>query len=124
MHNVMEYFSTKPDDENEYGEIEAYGHVFYYKIDKNSQKPAKRYSDQFKQPVYKLKDQYKKLNIISKFMEQHDLEKDMEKIRDTIAECVRILHKEYDIEPAAIYKRFNLKTYGFLPEDYGVEQEE
>lgn len=125
--HVQMYTTEPPESPDRYQELHIDGNVFY-KMKKTGEctEPVRRrrYSDQFKDPLFIQKDISRKLRMMKQFRESHgNLEELIERWKDCIFECVSILQSKYDMPPAAIFKMFNLKRHGFDPLDYGVCEE-
>lgn len=112
---------AEADDPSEYESVTVDGREFYCRREVAEPRAAKRrYSDQFKDPLFKLRDQYRKLKMLRQFMARHDLDELTEKYKAAILECATILNKENDVGMPAIYSHFNLDRFELDPEDFGV----
>lgn len=124
------FFSKVPEGENaeNYYEVEVDGRVFYGLRQQNSEKKPgvkRRYSDQFKDPLFIAKDTYRKLNMIKQFKRKYKgIEAATKEYTNCIENCICILKKEFSIEPRTIFQSFDLKHLGISPDDFGVEKEE
>ncbi|KAI4292405.1 hypothetical protein PAPHI01_1679 [Pancytospora philotis] len=117
-------YVTEVEDPAGYDVVEVDGRKFYSA--KETAAPTakrRRYSDQFKDPLFKLKDEYRKLRMLGQFMEQHDLDELTEKYRDAILECSAVLHKEFELPLDALYKHYSLEQFGLDPEDFGIVED-
>lgn len=114
------------EDPLDYDSINVGDKTFYYKKEKEAEhRPSRRrYSDQFKDPLFKAKDAHRKLNMLKQLTEKQGLDELTDKYRNAIMECVWILKQEGGIEPASVYKHFNMGNFGFNPEDFGVAENE
>lgn len=84
----------------------------------------KRYSDQFKDPVFIEKDKYRKLKMYERFQrENKDLQSVTEKYRDCITMGIEVLKREQQISAKDIFMAFGLKEYGFRLEDFGSDED-
>lgn len=132
----MAMFCTQvSDDENLYDKFQVDNRTFYRKRQerrgtaefpgKISQRRQKRYSDQFKDPVFEQKDMLRKLNMIMTFREKNgDLDAITERWRECICECIHVLSNEYGFSPAEIFNTFQLEKYGFDCEDFGIDRDD
>lgn len=113
-------------DPSEYDEIKVGERVFYCKKDRTKNSPIKRrrHSDQFKDPLFKIKDEHRKLRMLSQFADNNDLDSLTEKYRSVVIESSLVLSKEFGIPMAAIYKHYDLKHLGISAEDCGLDDEE
>lgn len=115
IENISEYDTIKVDDKTFYCKKE---------VPTDIRNTKKRYSDQFKDPLFKIKDNYRKLHMLKQFFDKNNLEELTEKYRGAIVDCTEILHKEFNVELSVIYRHFNLEKYGFDPGDFGINDEE
>lgn len=124
----MLFFKSIPEGESseDYKEYKIDNKVFFF-LSKNSTNttPVKRrYSDQFKDPLFIARDTNRKLNMLMKFKEKYsNIDLITNKCVNCIEECISILKKEYSINPTAIFETFDLEKFGINPEDYGVDKE-
>ncbi|AFM98996.1 putative double-strand recombination repair-like protein [Encephalitozoon hellem] len=120
------YTASKPENPEDYRELQIDGKTFY-KLKGDVQKVTRRrrYSDQFKDPLFIQKDINRKLRMMRQFRETHgDLESVIERWKECISECISILCNQYSIPPLEIFKAFPLKKWGFDIEDYGGCEED
>lgn len=124
------YTAEVPDDPEKYQKLCVDGKVFY-KVkdgeDKVNIEPRKRrrYSDQFRNPLFIQKDVNRKLKMIKQFREKNgDLASLIASWRDCISECISILQNKYGVSPVDAFKAFNLKKHGFHADDYGICEED
>ncbi|KAM0679811.1 hypothetical protein GINT2_001983 [Glugoides intestinalis] len=119
------FFSQIPEDEDEekYSVIQIDEHKFYFeKPVEKKQVQKRRYSDQFKDPLFVSKDTYRKLNMLKQFREKYkDINIETDKYILCIGKCILILKKEFFIDPVTIFKAFDLTSLGIIPEDFGIE---
>ncbi|ELA42606.1 uncharacterized protein VICG_00358 [Vittaforma corneae ATCC 50505] len=124
------FFTKIPENENikDYYEIKVDGKIFYGPRQQSSEKNAgvkRRYSDQFKDPLFTAKDTYRKLNMIKQFkIKYKDIGLITKRYIDCIENCICILEKEFSIVPRTVFQSFDLKQLGINPDDFGVEKEE
>ncbi|EJW05168.1 hypothetical protein EDEG_00749 [Edhazardia aedis USNM 41457] len=91
---------------------------------KNSLIKKKRYSDQFKDPLFIQKDTYRKLKMIEKFSTQdRNIESMIEKYKDSVSQCIFILKNEFNLPAKEVFTAFDLKKYGYTLEDFNSEEE-
>ncbi|KAL0263989.1 UNVERIFIED_CONTAM: hypothetical protein PYX00_011014 [Menopon gallinae] len=123
------------DDEDLYDKFVVDGRTFYRRRqgggaaiatrDKTPPKRQKRYSDQFKDPVFEQKDTLRKLHMIMAFREKNgDLDAITDMWRECICECIHVLCDEYGFSSTDIFKTFGLGKYGFDCEDFGIDRDE
>ncbi|ADM12229.1 uncharacterized protein Eint_091000 [Encephalitozoon intestinalis ATCC 50506] len=115
------YTTDKPEHLEDYRELHVDGRVFYKLKGKKQEAVRKRrYSDQFKDPLFIQKDTNRKLRMMKQFRETHgDLESVIERWKDCVSECISILHTQYNIHPVEIFRAFSLRKWGFDIEEYG-----
>lgn len=130
------FYARISDDENKYEKVLVEDRVFYRRkpakgdppssLHKNTAvKRQKRYSDQFRDPVFEQKEIIRKLKMIANFKKKHgNLDSVIEGWRNCIQKCVNTLQEECDVDPKEIFKTFKLQEYGFLPEDFCIESDE
>lgn len=131
----MAIFSTQvSDDEDLYDKFQVDNRTFYRRKQESSgiatspkktqPRRKKRYSDQFKDPIFEQKDMLRKLNMIVTFREKNgDLDAITERWRECICECTHVLSNEYGFSPAEIFNTFRLEKYGFDCEDFGIDKD-
>jgi hypothetical protein len=124
------------EQEDLYDQVVVDDKVFYKKkaVESNQQqtqkdgatpKRQKRYSDQFKDPVFIEKETIRRLKMIMNFKEKNgDLDNIIARWRNCIIECVYVLSTEYEISPIPIFNEFQLKKHGFSHEDFGIDVED
>lgn len=118
----MEIFKEKPEDMSNYIEIHVDDRIFYAKAALNTPKKQRRYSDQFKDPVYEQKENIRKLKMMRKFkLENGNLDEITGKWKNCIHECMIVLIDEYEMGVKDIFEAFKLKKYGFDTSEYGDE---
>lgn len=121
------YFSKIPENESaeNYNELKIGNKIFYtLKSEKKSIKSnlKRRYSDQFKDPLFITKDTFRKLNMLKQFKRKYkDIDLIIEKYIDCIETCINILNSEFSIEPKTIFQALDLKQFKLNPSDFGVE---
>lgn len=121
----MQYRSEKPDNSEDFETIRVDDKTFYCKKENVSPGPKRRYSDQFKDPLFKLKDDNRKLTMIKQFIAKHgNIDRITQRYKECISECIEILQKEGEVNPSIIFSHFNLKKYGFDPNDYGIIEDD
>jgi hypothetical protein len=114
----------------EYDEISIDNKTFYKlrevpKKRKSVQIGRKRYSDQFKDPVFLQKDAYRKLKMIEGFRKKNgNLDELIERWRSCVEMSIDILRSEYSYPVKEMFRLFNLKKYGFRVADYGMSEDE
>lgn len=92
---------------------------------KADQPRRKRYSDQFKDPLFIIKDQFRKLKMIEKFkIKNKDIGNLIDEYKECISKCIDVLKSEYEIKARDIFSAFELKRHGFVLEDFGSESNE
>lgn len=122
------YFTAIVGDENleKYKQINVEGRVFYYLLPETTvpvKTNKKRYSDQFKDPIFMAKDTYRKLKMIKQFnLKYKDIGCQTEKYISCIEDSIWLLKREFSVEPKTIFHSFNLNRLGFNPEDYGINE--
>nr|AGE96619.1 hypothetical protein ECU09_1020 [Encephalitozoon cuniculi] len=119
------YTAIKPENVEEYQELCVDGRMFYKLGESKKKTVRRRYSDQFKNPLFIQKDVNRKLRMMRQFREKHgDLEEEIERWKDCISECISILHSQHSVHPAEIFKAFSLGKWGFDIEEYGGCEED
>lgn len=92
---------------------------------KLEQPRRKRYSDQFKDPLFIKKDNYRKLKMIENFLEKNeDIESVIEEYKNYIKSCIGILKSEFDVKARELFKIFKLNEIGYSIEDFDSEEDE
>lgn len=122
------YSVDVPNNVEEYQEI-CVGNKTFYKLKRKDtvvgSSRKRRYSDQFKNPVFIQKDINRKLKMIKKFKENNgDLEELIERWKECISECISMLKNEHDVSPLTIFKSFNLRKHGFDIHEHGICEED
>lgn len=112
------------EDPLEYEFVEVDGRKFYCRKETPAEPrtPRRRYSDQFKDPLFKIKDCHRKLRMLGQFLEKHDLDDLIDRYRTAILECAVILNKENSVEMSTVYNHFDLGKFGFDAEEFGVRR--
>ncbi|EPR77826.1 hypothetical protein SLOPH_1781 [Spraguea lophii 42_110] len=114
------FYTSPPNNTNNY-HIKILNNKKYYFL----REKKRRYSDQFKDPLFIKKDIFKKLKMIEKLYEENkNMEEEIEKWKECINNCIIMLIDSYDHNGKDIFKALNLKKYGFDIKDYCNESEE
>jgi hypothetical protein len=117
------YLANAPEGKEGCEMIEVDGRVFYRVRSTDDKRPVqrrRRYSDQFKNPLFVQRNINRKLNMMRQFREKENLQILIDRWRECVGECIGILRDECHLDPALIFKSFNLERHGFVPEDYGA----
>lgn len=116
-------FYTKKEDSSSYEEILVEERKFYRKKVKPTVR-KKRYSDQFKDPLFIEKDIHRKLKMIKKFQTSiGDIQSETKKYLECIEKCIYILKQELEVPITVMFDSFDLKKYGFSLQDFGIEED-
>lgn len=122
------FLASIPEGSSEnYSRIEIDGRTFYYKKDSTPPRTVtrRRYSDNFKDPLFISKDTNRKLNMLFQFSKKYrDIDSATEKYVRCIEECIDVLNREFAIPPSVVFQAFDLRRLGLKPEDYGIEERE
>lgn len=105
------------DDPTEYDTVEVDDRIFYCRKEKEALK-KRRYSDQFKDPLFKTKDIYRRLRMLEQFMDKNDLEELTGRYREIIVECSVQLSKEFGVPLGLIYKHFKLERFEISADEF------